>query len=164
MAGKLKPKKKRPTGLKYVASASPVQKLLRKELIDVFEHTAADEILAAYCITVGAPVRRDADLGLPQHGMRPGLADHSAAKRIDIVDTYHRWRAELAGKPQLAVAMAALLQEQDPRHLDASHGWRKGTARLHLIAALRHYAALRGNTPKGADGWKMPVDNPRFGR
>lgn len=135
---------------------SPLQRLRSREHIDVWEHTAADEIIAAHQMVNGMPVARDSDLGMPQ-GMRHGLADNEAAKRIDIVDTYQVWRKDLAGTPMLAVTMKVLFSEVDPRYFDNLHRWRKGTARGHLIAALRHYAALRGNVPRGVRDWKLTV-------
>jgi hypothetical protein len=140
-----------------IAHESPVQRLRRHEHIDIWEHTAADEIVAAYQLSIGLPVSRDADLGIPRGDLNPNGADAAAARRSDILVTYQKWRAELAGTAWLSVAMDVLFAERQLHDIDAARQQRKGTARGVFIAAIRHFAAMRGNIPPNARDWKLTV-------
>lgn len=157
VAGKLHPKKS-----KYVPPAvaaptriaeSPISRL--KRTLDVWEYTAADELIAAYQMAVGNPVSRDAELGLPARDPRPDAADAAAAHRSDLISVYAQWRADLSGTIARKVTTDALIGESSLRKIDARYNWRKGTARKHLVVGVRHFAALRGNVPRRARGWKV---------
>jgi hypothetical protein len=133
---------------------APLARLKRTGRLDAFELTAADEIIFAYGVSIGSVGPRDSDLGIPAT-FRPDGADRAAARRVDTVVAYQRWRRELANTPALAAAIAMLLDERGARAVERDEGWRNGSGTAHLVSALRHYAALRGNTPRGAR-WKLP--------
>lgn len=127
----------------------------RRGSINVYELTAADEILAAYQITIGVPVTRDPDLGIPPSKPRADAADESAAKRVDLVRVYARWRADVTATPVLLVTQAVVIGQLSLREVERECRLRNGQAREHLLIGLRHFAALRGNTPRGARDWKL---------
>lgn len=133
---------------------SPLSRLISNGVLNIYEHTAADEIIAAYRMGAGLPVSRDPLLDIPRPIMQFDAADERAAKRSDLSKAFPTWKLSLQGTPELMVAMAVLITEQDPRDIDARLHQRRGTARTHLISALRHFAAIRGNVPRGARDWK----------
>lgn len=135
-------------------SDSPLARMKRRGQLSVYELTAADEILAAHAMTMGLPVARDPDLGIPSP-LRHDAADDQAARRSDLSRIYPLWRSDLRGTVELSVLERVLFHETDPRRIDEANKQRRGTARAHLIAALRHFAALRGNTPRGSRDWKL---------
>lgn len=141
-------------------SDSPLSRLART--LDIFQFTAADEIMAAYKMAACLPVSRDPDLGLPPSAARAGAADEHAACRSDLTDVQRTWRNDLRNSVVLRVAEAVLFHETPLSALDAANRWRKGTAREHLATALKHFAALRGNCPRGAAReWKFNATQPR---
>lgn len=126
--------------------------------MDIYHLTAADEILAAFKMSVGLPVQRDPDLNIPVP-TRADAADDRAAHRSDLTHTYPAWRRDLVDTIPLRVADAVLFRERSLTDLDRLNRWRKGTARKHLDTALKHFAALRGNVPRGmAKEWRYSVD------
>ncbi len=134
----------------------PPSPLLRlKSTLDVYEFTAADEIMAAHAMSIGQAVARDPSLGLPASTPRSDAADNAAAHRVDLLAKYREWCADLRGTTPFAVACDTLINETALRQIDADRRWRNGTARTHLLTALRHFAALRGNVPNGARNWKI---------
>lgn len=137
-------------------SAAPLARL--KPHMDMFEYQAADEILAAFKMAAGQPVVRDPDLDIPLLP-RADAADDHAAHRSDLGKAYPTWRVDLRDTVPLRVADAVLFHEHSLADIDASNRWRKGTARSHLATALKHFASLRGNVPRGMRrDWKF---NPR---
>lgn len=139
--------------------ASPLSRL--KNSLDIYEFTAADEIVAAFRMANGLPVSRDPDLDIPIAPLRFDAADEHAAKVTDLVRIYLGWRRDLAGTAALSVVDAVLMTETPLSELDARAKARKGTAREHLAVALKHFAALRGNVPRGARNWKyVPTPPP----
>lgn len=129
-------------------SASPLSRL--RAHMDIYQFTAADEILAAFKMQAGLPVQRDPDLDIPIGEARPDAADSTAAHRTDLGTVQRTWRNDLRDSSPLRVAEAVLLHETPLGDIDAANRWRKGTAREHLAVALKHFAALRGNCPRGA--------------
>lgn len=127
-------------------SPSPLSRL--RNSLDVYEFTAADEIIAGFQMSQGLPVARDESLGLPSGDFRFDSADDHAAKQSDLIETYGQWRADLHGTDELAIADAVIIAERALADLDASRHQRKGTARELLGRALRHFAWLRA--PKRA--------------
>lgn len=138
-------------------SESPLSRMKRYGSINVYELTAADELLAAFHMTIGTPVSRDTDLGIPATERRSDSADNTAAHRLDMVAKYRQWELDVAkhSRPARVAVRAILFGETPMRQVERVEGWRNGTARTHFIAGLRHFAALRGNTPRGARGWKI---------
>lgn len=130
-----------------------------KQCLDVYEFTAADEILAAFSMVNGLPVARDSDLDIPTRQPQFDDADEHAARRSDLTRVYPAWRHDLAGTAALQVLDAVLFAETPLSALDRAQHWRKGTARIHLATALKHFAALRGNAPRGAR-WKYEPPAP----
>lgn len=127
---------------------SPLAYLKRRKVFNVWEFTAADEIICAHHSVAGIGQSRDASLGIRNQPQIDG-ADWTAAGRVDAIGKFHEWRIDLRGTDALAVATAILLDERSLRDIDQEFKWRKGTARDHLITAVRHFAALRRNTPRG---------------
>lgn len=140
---------------------SPLARLIRKKVLSIYEHTAADEIIAAYQMSQGLAVSRDASLGIPSSNPRPDAADDSAARRSDVLAKYHVWRADLlsSGVPAYTAVTSVLFHEESMRQIERTQGWRNGTATGHLLVGLRHFAALRGNVPRDARGWKISMGN-----
>ncbi len=136
-----------------VAHESPLARLKRLHQVTIHEHTAADEIIAAYQLSVGLPVARDADLGIPTN-LSPTAADSGAARRSDILVAYTTWRADLAKELPGLVTTWTLLDELSFRDIERRAGLRNGSGLSFLLQGLRHYAALRGNVPRGVTGWK----------
>jgi hypothetical protein len=136
---------------------APLARLVRLEQLSVYEHTAADEIVAAYRMSCGLPVTRDDTLGI-RLDMRPDAADDGAARRADLTTKYRQWCADLAGTPTLMVVMEVLFRERGLREMETANRWRNGKAKTFLLKGLRHFAALRGNAPRGAKGWKIVAD------
>lgn len=122
--------------------------------ISVHELTAIDELIAAYRLSLGEPIARDDDLGIP---LRPrhGAIESGAGHRMDLLAKFEQWKRDLAGTRALAAALGVLIDESPMRELERERRWRSGSAKQNLRAAIRHFAALRGNAPRGARGWKM---------
>lgn len=131
----------------------------RKGALSVHELTAADELIAAFHVVAGQPVARDCDLGI-RHEARPGAADEAAARRSDMVMKFRQWRNDLHETLPLRIAQDVLFAETEPRESDRKNRWRKGTSEQYVITAVRHFAALRGNTPRGAHDWKVRREAP----
>lgn len=136
-------------------SESPIQRMKHRRSLNVYELTAADEILAAYQMTIGVPVTRDPDLGIPPCEPRADAADESAAKRVDLVRVYARWRMDVMATQALLVTQSVVIGQLPLRDVERECKLRNGQAREHLLTGLRHFAALRGNTPRGARDWKL---------
>lgn len=137
-------------------STAPLARL--RPYMDMFEYQAADEILAAFKMAAGQPVVRDPDLDIPL-ALRADAADDHAATRVTLTTVQRQWRSDLRDTIYLRVADAVLYAETSLMDIDASNRWRKGTAREHLATALKHFAALRGNVPRGMRrDWQF---NPR---
>lgn len=151
----MSPKRKPKPAPRRHARITPFQRLVRRGLVNVYEQTAADEILFAFAVSQGHGGQRDPALGLPTRVPYSGSADREAAWRIDLTKALHRWQRDLKGRPELACAEAVLLHERSLRDLDEAQAVRKGTSKEQMLAAVRHFAALRGNTPKGARGWRI---------
>lgn len=141
--------------------ALPQLKRLRK--LNAWELTAATEIVVGFHVSAGlAKPPDDPDLG--RSTIKPDAAERIAigqidARRSDIVEKYRRWRTDLDGHPALSAAVAMLFDEVPALSVDRANRWRNGTAKQMLVLALRHMAALRGNTPRGARGWRLPERN-----
>lgn len=140
-------------GTRARLTEAPLARLKRRGALDVWELTAADEIVHAYRTSVGAVATRDPDLGIPA-SYRPDAADAMAAGRVDKLEKYAQWRRDLYETPALAAAVAVLIDETSMRDTERANRWRNGATTDHLRIALRHFAALRGNTPRNARGWR----------
>lgn len=137
------------------ASRMPTSPLSRlKAGMDVYQFTAADEILTAFRMANGLPVARDPDLDIPTACPRFDDADAFAAKQSDLVRVYFQWRHDLANTQALAVVDAVMFAEMPLSDLDAARRERKGSARAQLAIGLKHFSALRGNVPAGVRDWK----------
>jgi hypothetical protein len=128
--------------------------LLRAEL-NIWEMTAAEDLLAAYRKSFGVSAARESDYEAPLGEMRFDAADDHAAHQSDLAKAYQAWRMDLASSRPFAVAKDVLFAEKSLAAVDKANRWRKGTARQCLGTALRHFAALRGNTPRGSHDWKF---------
>lgn len=160
MTTKRKPKtstriRKAPAGPTRVSEA-PIARLKRAGALNVHELTASDEIAAAYSMSIGEPAARDPDLGIRSEP-RPDAADSAAARRSDVLRCYAVWRSDLRGTAALAAATGILIEEKPLRAIERAWHWRSGSATGHLRIAIRHFAALRGNAPRGARSWKYAV-------
>jgi hypothetical protein len=156
VAGKLRKRAKpKAAPVQRHQSRSPLDVLKQRGSLNVWELTAADEIIAAHAMASGQRVVRDADLGIPAAEPRPGAADDAAARRSDLTDTLARWKRTLGDSWPKGVTIRVLIEERRLADVDDYCGWRKGTAKEHLLTGLRHFAALRGNVPRGVRGWKL---------
>lgn len=136
-------------------SESPLARLTKAGRLNVWEQTAADEILHAHAISAGIGSTRDPDLGIGG-AFRVDAADDMAARRIDTLDKFREWQSELKQTDALMAVTSILLEEMSLRDAEREHRWRNGTAFRHFRDGLRHFAALRGNVPRG-EKWRLPV-------
>lgn len=127
----------------------PLTRLKRTNRLNVWELTAADEILHAYGLSAGQTSGRDPDLGFGGGTVRADAADTAAVSRIDTLDKFREWRTDLKQTEAMAAVVAVLLDEKSLRTVEKENRWRNGTAFGHFQAGLRHFAALRGNVPRG---------------
>jgi hypothetical protein len=133
---------------------SPLTRIKRAGTLSVYELMAADEIIAANALVMGGSVSRDPDLGIPTDGVRFGAADSSAARQMDLVKVFRSWQNDMIGSTHLQIVKDVLLSEIGLHEIDKRRRWRNGTAKEHMLVALRHFAALRGNTPRSVKDWK----------
>lgn len=147
-------KKKDKPKRKVVIRQSPVERMQRLGRLNVWELTAADDLVRAFRSSIGAGSSRDPLLGV-SNNPRPDSADAAIVGRMDAIEHYREWRRDLDGSEQLAAAVAILFDENTLRETERAMHLRNGHAGKLLIAALRHFAALRGNTPRGARDWKI---------
>lgn len=124
---------------------SPLARLKRTNRLNVWEESAADEIVRAHTIRQGASTERNGT----DWWDTTSSPDAGAVHRIDAVDKYRDWLSDLRMTEVLYVCRDVLIEEMSLRALDRSNRWPDGTAYGHLLAGLRHFAALRGNTPRG---------------
>lgn len=124
---------------------SPLARLKRTGKLNTWEEGAADEIVRANGICQGASTERNGT----DWWDTTSSPDAGAVRRIDAVDKYRDWGRDLRHTPILYVTAAVLFDETSLRAMDRSNKWSDGTAYGHLLAGLRHFAALRGNTPRG---------------
>lgn len=137
---------------------SPISRLKRH--LDIWTFTAADDILAAYRASAGILSARDPDMDVPPPPPRPDAADDFAAHQSDLMRCYQQWRTDLAGTKGLLVTQQVLFMERSLRAIDTAQRTRKDTAVKFLIVTLRHFAALRGNVPRGAGSWRLTLKQP----
>lgn len=141
------------------ASIAPIS-ILKAEL-NIWEQTSAEDLIAAYRSSIGAPVSRDPEMiDAPIAQVRWDLADEIAAKQSDLARAYQDWRAALTERAPFTVAKEVLFAEMSLASVDKRYRWRKGTAKKHLLVALRHFAAIRGNTPRNAHDWNYDPADP----
>lgn len=144
---------------KPVASSIAPISIIKSDL-NIWEQTSAEDLIAAYRSSIGAPVSRDPEMiDAPVAQVRWDLADEIAAKQSDLARAYQVWRAALSDKAPFTVAKEVLFAETSLASVDKRYHWRKGTAKKHLLVALRHFASLRGNVPRYAD-WKFDPTDP----
>lgn len=137
-------------------SEAPLERLKRRGKLNVWELTAADEIVHAHAISSGVANVRDADLGIGGGVTRPDGAELEAVRRIDTIDKLREWERELKRTDAYIAVTTILFDERSMRDAERENRWRNGTAFGHLRAGLRHFAALRGNVPRG-EKWRLPV-------
>lgn len=136
---------------------SPIINMARNGELLVQEQQAAYEIITAFSALSGAQsfavppdFQRDRVDQRPDH-------EREALARVAYIATYTRWRKALMAaqryerNPCLAVALAALIQETPLKQIAARLGVRNELPKEALIAALRLFAAMAGNAPKGLE-------------
>lgn len=128
---------------------APLTRLKRRGVLNVWEQTAADDITAGYHAIAGQRMAHDPALGIASACPCPDGAERAAVGRLDAVAKYREWYADLRGTEALAAVTAILLNEQGIRATERAEGWRNGSATGYLLTGLRHFAAIRGNTPRG---------------
>lgn len=136
-------------------SEAPLLRLKLSRRLNINEYTAADEILHAHAISQGISNVRDPDLGFGGGTIRTDAADAEAAHRIDTLDKFKEWRDELKQTDAYNAVMDIIIGEQSFTKAERKNRWRHGTAFHHLRDGLRHFAALRGNVPRG-ENWRLP--------
>lgn len=127
---------------------SPVTRLRRR--VNAQELAAADAIVNAYQASGGV---RSSALGMARAGFNGDAAQAMAAGRADALRRFSKWQADLRGTPAYDAAVSVLFHERTLRDTERLWHWRNGSCMQHLAVALRHYAALAGNLPRGARGW-----------
>jgi hypothetical protein len=132
----------------YIPEA-PIHRIVRTEKLDIWESTAAVDILVANRQVTGLPALGDIELDMRLPPL-PGAADIRASNQSDRSRVYSRWRTDMRDTVALRVADAVMFSESPLTTVDKANRWPRGTALEHLTVALRHFAALRGNTPPGA--------------
>lgn len=132
-----------------------------KSDLNIWEQTASEDLIAAYRSSIGAPVARDPEMiDAPIAQVRWDLADEIAAKQSDLARAYQQWRGDLTNTAAFTVAKEVLFAETSLSAIDKHYRWRKGTAKKHLVASLRHFATIRGNVPRHAHDWKFDPTQP----
>ena len=144
---------KRRSKKKRVVTVTPLKRLERRGVLNVWELTAADTLVRAFRISLGWSAPRDPALGLFEP--RANAIEHNTVVRLDTIERYRRWRKDLAGTPALAAAVSLLFDEDLIRACERGNHWRNGIAREHLRIALRHFAVISGNAPRGAHDWRV---------
>lgn len=134
----------------------PINKIKRAGTLSLWEETAADELMDAYAYTMGAHIRRDPSTAVKTN-KQFGAQEDFAATQSDLSRAYQRWRADLADTREIAIAVAVLFADVSLTSLDRKYRKRSGYSAEHLVRALRHFAAIRGNTPRGAHTWKLTL-------
>jgi hypothetical protein len=135
---------------------APLDRLIRSGKLNVWERTAADEIMHAHAISSGIANVRDADLGIGAGATRPDGAELEAVRRIDTLDKLREWEREIKRTDAYIAVTTILFEEHSFRDAERQNRWRNGTAFGHLRDGLRHFAALRGNVPRG-EKWRLPT-------
>ena len=153
-------KPKRSKKIKHIAWTRMPSSPLSRMKLDLYQHTAADEILTAFRMANGLPVSRDPDLGIPARDPQFDDADEHMVRQSDLVRVYTAWRHDLRGTDALRVVDAVMFAEVPLLEIDATRVQRKGTAREHLAVGLKHFSALRGNVPAGVRDWKYEAKPP----
>lgn len=153
MAGSGEVKRRGRGALSRRVSESPLDRLKRLGKLNTHEEAAADQIQLAHAYHTGADASCEMDLGEVRGDLRADSAERAAAHRIDALKRYGRWRADLKRTPALAAAVAVLIEERGIRETERGNHWRNGAAMAHLLAGLRHFAAICGNTPRGVQ-WR----------
>lgn len=136
-------------------SMSPIERLKKHKKLSGNEEAAATDLLFAYAIESGDPPVRKDDLGTKIDN-DSNTEEVVAARRIDTFDKFREWRADLKHTNAYRVVTAVLFQEQPIADVARENCWGYGTTLKHFYAGLRHFAALRGNVPRGLK-WRLPV-------
>ena len=131
---------------------APITRLRRKEKLNIWEDTAADELMNAYCIVQGVDYIRNPELGITESN-RAGAANAEEVRRIDSIDKLREWQADLKQTSPMIAVTAILFGERSFGSVERENRWRRGEAFGYFRAGLRHFAALRGNTPRG-EKWR----------
>jgi hypothetical protein len=134
----------------YIPEA-PIVRIVKSEKLNIGESSAALDILLANR-SAALPSSDPSELPPP---VEFDAANLRAAHQSDLTRAFSKWRTDLRDTTALRVADAILLSEQPLNAVDQANHWPKGTALVHLTTALRHFAFLRGNSPRGAaSAWK----------
>lgn len=136
----------------YIPEA-PIARIAAK--LSIGESTAALDILVISRRNAGLPCIGDLEIDI-QLPVEPDAADDRASRQSDMTRAYSKWRTDLRDTEALRVADAVLFNEQALTAIEETNHWRRGTALGHLTTALRHFAFLRGNSPRGeARNWNF---------
>lgn len=141
------------------SSESPLIRMKRGGTLDVYELTAADELLACYSYAIGRPAARDPDLDVPVQKSRVDSVESALARQSDMLRAFQQWKSDLTETPAGNVTMLVLFSETALQDIDRRMRWGSGKAKELFVRGIRHYAALRKNTPRGAHDWKL--NDPR---
>jgi hypothetical protein len=143
----------------YIPEA-PIHRIVRTEKLDIWESTAAVDILFANRQVTGLPALGDIEMDMRLPTVFDA-ADIRASNQSDRSRIYSKWRTDMRDTVALRVTDAVMFSEHALTTIDAANRWPRGTALGHLTIALRHFAALRGNTPPGAArAWRYTPSLP----
>lgn len=132
--------------------AAPIERLRSK--LNANEEAAADDLLFAHAIESGDPPVRKDDLGTKIDNERFDSEEANIVRHIDTFDKFREWRADLKHTSAYRVVTAVLFDEQPIADVARENCWGYGTTLKHFYAGLRHFAALRGNVPRG-EKWRL---------
>lgn len=135
-------------------SRSPLEHLKRKRKLNSNEEAAADDLLFAHAIESGDPPVRKDDLGTKIDNERFDSEEADMVRHIDTFDKYREWRADLKQTEAYRVVISVLFDERPIADVARENRWGYGTTLKHFYAGLRHFAALRGNVPRG-EKWRL---------
>lgn len=119
---------------------STIDRLASRGKIGLIELRAADEIERVFSYQSRALFSRSGHYG-PREDR--GYSDGDPAWfRSSFVDRYKPWANE--GGQFVSVCINILVHGCSARELDRRHGWKKHTARDHLLHGLRRYCLIAG--------------------
>jgi hypothetical protein len=127
---------------------SPIVRIVSAKKLDVWEATAAMDVLIANRRVNGLSSSADIELDI-REPTEFDAVENRVVTSMDLTSVYSQWRKDLRDTVALRVADLIMFKEQPLTTVDEANRWPRGTALEHLTIALRHFAVLRGNAPPG---------------
>lgn len=124
----------------------PIKAFAERGSITPAEEQAALEIETVFRYIAGGLMSKAARMGREDRGQ----PSEPSAWLVQATERYKRWADRLSQQrdmhddPTLAVVVAAVVDGQSMRSLDAEYRWRRGNAATCFVSGLRLYANLAG--------------------